>query len=307
MIKIGSLFSGIGGFELGLERAIPNSTTLWQVEQVPFCQQILAKHWPNATIHNDVRTVGAHNLQPVDIICGGFPCQDISTAGLQRGIIKDETRSGLWWEMWRIISEIRPRIAIMENVSNIIRLGGLEVLGSIADIGYNVEWNIISAAQCGAPHERKRWFAIAYPNGIGRCQAKHGGIIPTNGKQSQIQPRRPSQQNIVGNQIRTRQITNPNGTFTKTNCGPNGIYTQHPNVNCNGQPATYWQQTQPPKPTICKLDDGISGGMDRSTWRTMRRIEKEQLKALGNAIVPQCSEWIGQRIMAAGLLDDLLT
>jgi len=261
MIKIGSLFSGIGGFELGLERAIPNSTTIWQVEQVPFCQQILAKHWPNATIHNDVRTVGAHNLQHVDIICGGFPCQDISIAGLQRGLIKDETRSGLWWEMWRIISEIRPRIAIMENVSNIIRLGGLEVLGSLADIGYNVEWGIISASQCGAPHERKRWFAIAYPN----------------------------------------------GTFTKGGCRPIGIHTRYQNVNCTGQSSTYWQQTKPPQPTLCKLDDGISGGMDRSTWRTMRQIEKEQLKALGNAIVPQCSEWIGQRIMAAGLLDDLLT
>lgn len=275
MIKIGSLFSGIGGFELGLERAIPNSTTLWQVEQVPYCQQILAKHWPNATIHNDVRTVGAHNLQPVDIICGGFPCQDISTAGLQRGIIKDETRSGLWWEMWRIIGEIRPRIAIMENVANIVRLGGLEVLGSFADIGYNVEWGIISAAQCGAPHERKRWFAIAYPNGF-RLQTI---------------------QNIHERDQQTKTRAHPlhsRGTFCTNTYGSNRSTNSH------------WKQCKI-KPIIYTMGNGISGGMDRSSWRKMRGVEIQQIKALGNAIVPQCSEWIGQRIMAAGLLDDLLT
>ena len=128
MLKLGSLFSGIGGFELGLERAIPNLETVWQVEQDKFCQKILHKHWPNALIYDDVCTVGKHNLEPVDIICGGFPCQDISTAGKQGGIHAE--RSGLWWEMHRIIGDLRPRVAVLENVPNLITLGMPEVLGS---------------------------------------------------------------------------------------------------------------------------------------------------------------------------------
>ena len=92
-IKIGSLFSGIGSFEFGLERSIPNSETVWQVEQDKFCQSILEKHWPSAQHHNDVNKVGAHNLEPVDIICGGFPCQDISIAGNQRGIYAERDGS----------------------------------------------------------------------------------------------------------------------------------------------------------------------------------------------------------------------
>ena len=120
MYKIGSLFSGIGGFELGLERAIP-AETIWQVEQDKFCQRILKKHWPKAKIYNDVRNITKDNVEPVDILCGGFPCQDISIAGKTKGL-KGE-KSGLWWEMWRIISELRPRIAVLENVANILRLG----------------------------------------------------------------------------------------------------------------------------------------------------------------------------------------
>ena len=109
MIRIGSLFAGIGGFELGLERAISGSETIWQVEREPFCQKVLKKHWPNATIYDDVRTVGSHNLESVDILCGGFPCQDISTAGKGKGL--EGEKSGLWFEMLRIISELRPRVA----------------------------------------------------------------------------------------------------------------------------------------------------------------------------------------------------
>jgi len=95
MIKIGSLFAGIGGFELGLERAIPGAETIWQVEQNKYCQSILKKHWPNATIYDDVRNITQHNVEAVDILCGGFPCQDISTAGKGRGL--HGKKSGLWW------------------------------------------------------------------------------------------------------------------------------------------------------------------------------------------------------------------
>jgi len=162
-IKIGSLFAGVGGFELGCERAWPNSETIWQVEQNPFCQTILSKHWPKAKIYNDVRDITINNVEPVDVLLGGFPCQDISVAGQQKGV-HDGKKSSLWWEMHRIIGELRPRVVIMENVANIIRLGGADVIGSLAQIGYDCEWTIIRASDFGACHKRKRWFCIAYPN-----------------------------------------------------------------------------------------------------------------------------------------------
>jgi DNA (cytosine-5)-methyltransferase 1 len=275
MITIGSLFAGIGGFELGIERAIPNSHTVWQVEQNPFCQSILRKHWPNAKIYDDVRTVGAHNLHPVDIIIGGYPCQSTSLAGNMRGL-QDENKSGLWWHMHRIIGELKPRIVIIENVANAIRLGGTEVITSLANLGYNCEWSVISGAQCGAPHLRKRWFCVAYTNpmpnrtraiananGLGCRKTKHGRIATIDGTREKIHGGRSS-----GNES-----------------------TQ-----------TYWQRTAAPQPTICAMDDGFSRGLDRAT----RRLHKQQLKALGNAIVPQCSQWIGHRVFKSGLLDDLI-
>ena len=103
-LTVGSLFAGIGGFDLGLERA--GFDIRWQVEIDPFCRAVLAKHWPQVKRYEDVRTVGAHNLERVDVVCGGFPCQDISDAGLRAGI--DGKRSGLWSEMARLTGELRP-------------------------------------------------------------------------------------------------------------------------------------------------------------------------------------------------------
>ena len=112
-MRIGSLFSGIGGLELGLERAGVGRVA-WQVEIDPFCRAVLAKHWPDVERFEDVRSVGASNLSPVDVICGGFPCQDVSLAGLGRGL--EGERSGLWFEYLRIVTEMRPRFVVVENV-----------------------------------------------------------------------------------------------------------------------------------------------------------------------------------------------
>lgn len=164
-MTIGSLFSGIGGLELGLEWA-GLGPTLWQVEQNEFCCKALEKHWPDATRHHDVRTVGAANLQPVDVICGGFPCQDVSWAGFGGGL--DAARSGLWTEYARIIRELRPAFVIVENVAALLARGLDRVLGDLARIGYDAEWSVLSACSVGAPHVRRRLFIVAYPNG------KHG-------------------------------------------------------------------------------------------------------------------------------------
>ena len=156
---VGSLFSGIGGVDLAFERA--GFQIAFQVENNTFCQRVLAKHWPDVKRFEDVRNVGKHNLPIVDVLVGGFPCQSISNAGRSEGITKD-SRSGLWFEFARIIGELRPRYVFLENVAAITSKGGALVLGQLADMGYGAEWAVVSAADVGAPHLRKRWFCVAY-------------------------------------------------------------------------------------------------------------------------------------------------
>ena len=155
---VGSLFSGIGGLELGLEWA-GLGPVVWQCEIDPFCRSVLAKHWPDATRYTDVRAIDA-SAPRVDIICGGFPCQDISDAGKRAGI--DGERSGLWSEFARIIGVLRPRFVVVENVSALRGRGMGRVLGDLAALGYDAEWSALRASDVGAPHQRERLFILAH-------------------------------------------------------------------------------------------------------------------------------------------------
>jgi DNA (cytosine-5)-methyltransferase 1 len=163
-INIGSLFSGIGGLELGLQAGLESRghsvRTLWQVEQNAFCRDILSRHWPEAKRFDDVRDITKDIAEPVDILCGGFPCQDISTAGLQAGL--EGARSGLFYQMSRIVRELRPKIWIMENVANIVVCGLPDVLREVAECGYHARWGCLRASDMGAPHQRNRWFCVAW-------------------------------------------------------------------------------------------------------------------------------------------------
>lgn len=171
-LTYGSLFAGIGGMDLGLDRA--GMTCRWQVELDPYCRRVLAKHWPDVPKYEDVRDVGASNLEPVDVIAGGFPCQDISYAGDGAGI--DGARSGLWFEYARIIRELRPRVVLVENVPALLTRGLDRVLGDLATIGYDAEWDCIPAAFIGANHLRDRIFVVAYSErrGLERLQDTGG-------------------------------------------------------------------------------------------------------------------------------------
>jgi len=158
MLTFGSLFAGIGGIDLGLERA--GLRCCWQVEINDYAQRVLAKHWPNVPRFRDVRCVGAGELSPVDVIAGGFPCQDISIAGRGMGLAGE--RSGLWREFGRIVRELRPRYVLVENVAALLHRGLDVVLGDLAALGYDAEWHCIPAAAVGAPHIRDRVFVVAY-------------------------------------------------------------------------------------------------------------------------------------------------
>lgn len=162
MLTIGSLFSGIGGLELGLERA-GLGPVVWQVEQSAYCRSVLARHWPDAERFDDVRSVGAGNLAPVDLICGGFPCQDLSHAGKRKGLAGE--RSGLWREFLRIASELRPSWVVIENVHHAWAGWVPFVRRDLHAAGYASVPLRMSAGELGADHRRTRAFVIANPDG----------------------------------------------------------------------------------------------------------------------------------------------
>lgn len=165
-MRVLDLFSGIGGFSLGLERAGMETVAFCEID--PFCRRVLAKHWPEVPCYEDVRTLTAAGLAadgvgPIDVICGGFPCQDISEAGLGAGL--DGERSGLWSEIARLVREIRPNYVVVENVSALLGRGMDCVLGDLAALGYNAVWHSIQAADVGAQHIRDRvWIVGFLPN-----------------------------------------------------------------------------------------------------------------------------------------------
>ena len=164
-LRVLDLFSGIGGFSLGLERAGGFETVAF-CEIEPYCRKVLAKHWPGVKQYDDVRTLTADTLArdgiAVDVICGGFPCQDISIAGEGAGLAGE--RSGLWREFARLIGELRPRFVIVENVSALLSRGFGDVLGDLAALGFDAEWHCIPACAVGAPHVRDRVWIVAHAN-----------------------------------------------------------------------------------------------------------------------------------------------
>jgi DNA (cytosine-5)-methyltransferase 1 len=160
------LFSGIGGFSLGLERAGMKTAAFCEID--PFCRQVLKRHWPHTPIYDDIKQLTARNLHhdhipKIDLICGGYPCQPFSIAGKQRG--QNDPRH-LWPEMYRIIRELRPRWVICENVAGHVELGLDTVLADLDDSGYTPTPFIIPACAVGAPHRRDRIWIIAHTTGL---------------------------------------------------------------------------------------------------------------------------------------------
>lgn len=286
---IGSLFSGIGGLELGLERA-GLGPVAWQVEKDPYASAVLAKHWPNVERHTDVHEVGAHNLEPVDIICGGFPCQDISLAGNGAGLAG--ARSGLWFEYLRIVRELRPRFVLVENVAALRSRGLSVVLGGLAESGYDAEWDCIPAVAAGAPHRRDRLFIVARQAAPDAERAElrlePGRSRGPRGAADSVQPRLDGE---------ARAPANADGCGLEGRAEPNGgphegepeAPRRHDAVGrgldawCGGD----WG-TAPP--AILRVDDGVRERVDH---------RRDGLRCLGNAVLPQVAEWIGKRIVAA--------
>ena len=171
-LRVLSLFSGIGGLDLGLERAGMEIVAHSEID--PYACRVLKKHWPGVPNLGDITKVEwGESIGRVDVIAGGFPCQDISLAGKGAGI-NEGTRSGLWAEYARAIRHIRPRYVIVENVAALLGRGLDRVLGDLASLGYDAEWSMLSACAFGAPHPRERLFIVAYSN----AEHGHEGVGP---------------------------------------------------------------------------------------------------------------------------------
>lgn len=180
-LSIGSVCSGIGAFELAA-RTVGLGPVRWQIEIDPYCRAVLARHWPDAVRHEDLKHVATRPsmLSPVDIICGGTPCQDMSSAGAKAGI--EGARSSLWFHMLTVIAYVRPRFVVWENVRGSIRRGMERVVDGLDAIGYTVVGTQLSAADVGAPHRRQRVFVVGFsPDAAG------GGVANAN-RQGKLQP-----------------------------------------------------------------------------------------------------------------------
>lgn len=308
-MNVGSLFAGIGGFDLGFERA--GMRTVWQVEQSEFCRAVLARHFPDAERFEDVREVGVAELEPVDLICGGFPCQDISLAGRGAGI--DGARSGLWSEYARIVRELEPRWVVVENVSALLGRGLDRVLRDLAEIGYDAEWDCLPASAFGAPHQRDRFWLVAYPSGgrwieheiqpegVGRSQHAGGdgveglvvrqhpdpdlegcGLVSEHHCGSEQLGWSSSRRHADG--LRD-EVANPHGERWHGPRQQRSGRRQPPHGGPQGEQAGTGAENQwATEPAVGRVVDGFPGRVD-------------QLRALGNALVPQIAQWIGERIM----------
>lgn len=301
-MNVGSLFAGIGGFDLGFERA--GMRVAWQVELDPYCRAVLARHFPEAERFEDICEVGARNLAPVDLICGGFPCQDLSAAGRGAGI--DGARSGLWAEFARIVRELRPRYVVVENVPALLTGKGKRwkrgpigrVLGDLAEARYDAEWACLSAREFGAPHLRKRVWIVAYPardaeagaaaeSGSERQRARAGGqrsraedLADTDTERQQGRAgelRSPGRGELEDSRGAGGEFPDAEGSGREAR-GSDRLGEDPP---AEGPPRPGWWSAEP---AVGRVADGVPARVDR-------------LAALGNALVPQIAEWIGRRIL----------
>jgi DNA (cytosine-5)-methyltransferase 1 len=289
-LTIGSLFSGVGGLELGLERA-GLGRVVWQVEKDPYCLAVLARHWPNVERHADVKEFCPR--RSVDVVCGGFPCQPWSYAGKRRGAA-DERH--LWPEFARIIEAAQPAIVVGENVPGLRASGLRGVLADLARLGFDAEWTMLGAADVGAPHLRKRLFIVAThpdrtavldePGWLARTCERHvanadgearrvprdaiGGVGGEAIRGGPDQPRR-----------RGSDVADADGAGLAQR-SEQLAWSERAPLERSGVRRDAW----PPEPNVGRVAHGVPARVDR-------------LRCLGNAVVPQVAEVIGRAIAAA--------
>jgi len=322
-MTFGSLFAGIGGFDLGLERA--GMTCAWQVEIDDYARRVLERHWPDVRRWDDVRTFPPPDGKwGIDLICGGFPCQDVSDAGTRSGI--GGRRSGLWSEFARITRLLQPRYVLVENVAGLLVRGMDRVLGDLSSLGYDAEWEVISAESVGAPHIRERVWIVGYP--------KRSGLHGDNGRWPVQEPsnRRPEladtecdrlQGTVVpdtrkGTTRGRRRSADQNGPILSDSSRKSGLPQRRDEGGCfehGTLAAPSVRETFPDTQSLCgklrkasgERQGRLASGCPRSDWWAVEpdvgRVaygipaRVDRLRSLGNAVVPQIAEYLGRAIM----------
>jgi len=264
------LFAGAGGGILG--GILLGHTTVCAVEIELYCRKVLLQRQrdgilPKFPIWDDVKTFdGKPWAGKVDVVCGGFPCQDISSAGNGAGITG--AKSSLWKEMARIVGEIQPRFVFIEN-SPMLRTRGLNVvLKDLAQMGYDAKWGIVSASDTGAPHQRKRMWILAYSHSIGRNQDSSNSKLWSNWVE---QSSKNSGASNKRENAKIEKMGNSNGTHFKRSWVSSGIYSKNAFIN---QSSSWWQ-TDPADAAesyVGRVANGVAFRVDR-------------LKAIGNGQV----------------------
>ena len=321
-MKILDTFAGIGGFSYAAEKLIGGFETTQFIEIDPFCQKVLKKHWPHVSIHDDIRTFTAKPFQ-YQVITGGFPCQDISVAGLQKGIT-EETRSGLFFELMRVIRLVRPQYVVLENVAAILNRGLDIVLRELSEAGYDAEWSVIRASSVGACHQRSRWWLVAYPKSQSSNGSKFESFVNKKSSISKFGNSSITITNTDNNGLPSAEKCELNGeTSDTTQKGQNqscqsersskpsssraiqssteftnsyskGVERRKFTINEKMQKTGFtWKSNTPhlspewrsyvSEPCLRRRDDGLRGRVDR-------------LRSLGNSVVPQCAAIPLQRV-----------
>jgi len=274
-MRIGSVFAGIGGLELGLERA-GVGYVVWQIESNPLCRHVLGRHWPDALRYDDVAVVGARTLAAVDVVCGGFPCQDISADGKRAGI--EAPRSGLWRQLDRIVHELRPRWVVVENIHHTWRAWVPVLREALHARGYASVPILVRASDVGAAHERARVFLVAgTEEGVRAVVAELDADPPTAPDDAG-----------VGLALRVHEREDGGEEQPAARRGA-GVYVS-PGFGL------------PPEPWMVRGVHGVPGGLDgpwaAAGW-TGARLRAARVHMLGNAVVPACSAVIGDLIVRA--------
>ena len=285
-LKILDTFAGIGGFSYAAHELVGGFETTQFVEIDPFCQKVLKKHFPKVPCHDDIKTFTAFSGQ-YDVITGGFPCQDLSVAGRRAGITK-KSRSGLFYELIRVIRLVRPKFVVMENVAAILNNGLDIVLGELSEAGYDAEWSIISASSLGAAHRRSRWWCVAYTNDYGSSPSSINEINDETDSSSQKGQNQVSQSSGSSESSDSRVIRSFEGNVTDSNSEglqrkilskmESGIWSAKHTRRLDPNWRSYVS-----KPILPRGSYGLSNRVDRT-------------KALGNSIVPAVAAIPLQRV-----------
>ena len=311
-LTIGSAFSGIGLFELGLAMGLSSDGRYhpeikWQIEIDPFCRRVLEARFPDSEIHTDITQTKPEELHATEVICAGWPCQDHSVAGKQRGL--EGEKSGLFWYLFDLIRVLRPRVFVLENVPAVCTTGLDRCLSAFASLGaYDIEWINLRAADFGAPHRRERIFFVGIladpdrddEHGMsehGRSQPRTPEFLDAADADQKPGPRCDlfSGGAPIAGGSKEAFAADTIGFGLEDN-GPRTQRSQTVGITsgreCAGYVSNPWRKWTD-EPPLRRVDDGSPPMLDRT----------KRLHALGNAVVPQCAEWVGRKILQSGVLD----